>query len=83
MTDRGLLLDYWKELADRERKIVLAFVARLLAGQKIHGKLSPGKKNWKYEACEESLDAAVYMCALLHDTMEDARIKADEVAEGH
>lgn len=66
------LLDVWDKLAVRERKVLLTFAMRLWAGQRRHGELSLGKKDWNYEAIEEALDASCYLACLLNDRSEKA-----------
>ncbi len=66
------LLTVWEKLAARERLCLLTLGARLAAGQRKFGPLSAGKKDWKYEAVEEALDASIYLTALLNDSVEKA-----------
>lgn len=68
------LLNLWEGLAERERKLMLLLGTRLLAGQKLHGKLTFQKKKWDTEAIEESLDQSIYMGLQLNDHVE-AQIK--------
>ena len=81
MDDIENMLRAWEHLGMRERKVLLAFAWRLLAGQKRHGKLSYDKKDWNYEAIEEALDASVYLTALLNDRSEKAFRTAVQDAE--
>lgn len=67
MTELNRLLDLWENLGERERKVVLSFMTRLYAGQRLHGKLSLDKKKWGYEAIEEALDGCVYLTCMLND----------------
>lgn len=66
------LLTVWERLAERERKCLLTFGMRILAGQRKFGPMTLGKKDWPYEAIEEALDASVYLTALLNDRAEKA-----------
>lgn len=77
------LLETWTHLGERERKVLLTVGMRLLAGQRIHGKLSVDKKDWTYEALEEHLDATVYLAAALSDKADKAfrRMVSDAEAE--
>lgn len=66
------LLDTWEKLGVRERKVLLTIAMRLWAGQRRHGELSVGKKDWNYEALEEAMDASVYLACALNDRTEKA-----------
>lgn len=66
------LLELWEKLGVRERKVFLTMGYRLWAGQRLHGELSVGKKDWTYEALEEAIDASVYLAAALNDRAEKA-----------
>ncbi len=66
------LLTIWEKLATRERKVFLAFGYRLWSGQRLHGELSVDKKDWKFEAVEEALDASVYLACMLCDQADKA-----------
>lgn len=66
------LLNVWEKLAVRERKCLLTFGMRILAGQRKFGPMTVDKKDWPYEAIEEALDASVYLTALLNDRVEKA-----------
>ncbi len=70
LDDMDKVLDVWEKLGERERKLVLVYGMRLLAGQRKYGKLSLQKKKWTYEALEEALDACVYLSAALEDSSE-------------
>jgi hypothetical protein len=75
------LLEMWESLAERERKVLLTFGFRLLAGQRKYGPLTKGKKVWNYEAIEEALDASVYLTAMLQDQVDRAFDGAVSAAE--
>ncbi len=64
------LLNTWEHLGIRERKLVLVYMMRLWNGQRKYGKISLQKKEWRYEALEEALDACVYLSAALEDSSE-------------
>ncbi len=66
------LLDVWEKLETRERKVLLAFMYRLYAGQRKFGALKVGKYDWSYEAIEEALDASVYLTCMLSDKVDKA-----------
>ncbi len=75
------LLNAWENLGVRERKLVLVYMMRLWNGQRKYGKISLQKKQWRYEALEEALDACVYLSAALEDSSELAFEHAVEDAE--
>lgn len=60
------------ELCDREARVLLRIASRLLFGQQEYGPLTFGKKDWKDEAHQESLDMAIYLSVLLEDDNENA-----------
>ena len=66
------LLDLYERLGAREKLVLQTFGQRLYAGQRRYGVLTEGKKDWKYEAIEEALDASVYLTALLNDSVDRA-----------
>ncbi len=72
MNELDMILSLWEKLGERERKVLLTFANRMLAGQRRYGHLYVGKKHWGYEAIEEALDAAVYLSALLQDKVDFA-----------
>lgn len=81
------LLNTWEKLGERERKVFHTIGMRLLAGQRRHGLLTVGKKDWSYEAIEEAMDASVYLACALNDHTDkafDAMVTdaEDEVAYG-
>lgn len=51
---------YLKTLGQDELEVLLAIADRLAMGQLAYGPITDGKKDWKREAYEEFLDAAVY-----------------------
>ncbi len=83
MEDLNTLLDTWENLALRERKLVIAFMLRLYAGQRKYGPITLDKKDWDYEAMEELLDTCVYMTAKLEglSSSSEKAIKAMQLAE--
>jgi len=66
------ILTIWEQLAERERKVMLTYAYRLLAGQKKYGALIKFKKQWGYEAIQEAVDASVYLTAALQDWVDHA-----------
>ncbi len=66
------LLNVWEKLAERERKCLIVYGMRVLAGQKKFGPMTVDKRDWPYEALEEALDASVYLTAALNDRVEKA-----------
>ncbi len=54
-------------MGPREVSVLRRIAERLLLGQKLYGKLTKGKKDWRREAQEEVFDLSVYMSALLED----------------
>lgn len=81
MNELDMLLEVWERLATRERKVALAYLWRLYAGQKKFGPLTIGKKDWSYEAIEEALDSSVYLTAMLVDRADLALMNAVKDAE--
>ncbi len=68
------ILGVWEKLGPMERSILNTLAYRILAGQRTYGPLHEKKKDWTWEAAEESLDQAVYMaCALVAFTEESKR----------
>jgi len=75
------LLSCWECLGDSEKRILATLAKRLYSGQMMYGKIATGKKEWTVEASEEALDAAVYLAALLSDSIDRADARAQKVME--
>lgn len=56
---RQILMDML-ELGDMELQALRLFQQRILNGQKLHGTISPEKKDWLLEQTEELADSSVY-----------------------
>lgn len=66
LEDLDLFLDILERLGPMERKVLLIYAQRLGAGQRKYGLLEAGKKDWNWEALEETLDQSVYItCELV------------------
>lgn len=70
------ILEIWETLGETEKKVLITFAFRLLAGQRKYGKLDlqTDKRAWTWEAAEEALDMSCYLAAeLIHATEESRR----------
>lgn len=64
-------------------RLVLATIAnRLWAGQRLHGLLEEGKKEWTWEAAEEFLDSSVYLATALVSLTEASKRRYQMSLEG-
>lgn len=73
MNELDTLLEVWEKLQLNERKMVLAYAWRVYAGQRRYGPFTPDdKRDMRYEAIEEALDASVYLTRLLSNKAQQA-----------
>lgn len=76
------LLEAWERLGAMERTVLSTIAWRLVAGQRLHGELTPEKKHWNWEAAEEFLDASVYLATALVAITEESKRRYFASVEG-